>query len=74
MVKSGTAEHAFWQQLYLLYSHHSEPNDTDEYWKGLFEEAAELEKKYRNTECSGISKILIFAVMNALEQKEKLRK
>ena len=74
MVKTGTIEHVLWQNLYVLYSHNSEPDASEEFWKKLHDEAVELEAKYRETECGEIAKTLILAVMRAIEQKEKLNK
>ena len=74
MVKSGTIEHVLWKELYVLYSHNSEPDASDEFWGKFHDEAVELEKKYRETECAEIAKTLILAIMRAIEQKEKMKK
>lgn len=71
MVKSGTVEHTLWQNLYVLYSHNSEPDESMEFWGRLHDEAKALDKKYQETEIEDIARTMIFAVIKSLELKEK---
>ena len=69
MVKKDTSEWHLFKDLFVLYSDNSEPEDTDAYWKHLYDQAKEMEKKYRDTDIEEIARFLFLAIIKALELK-----
>lgn len=69
MPKVQTVESYLFRDLYQLYTHHSDMQDTDEFWKKFHDNVVMLDKKYENTEIAWLARALAMGMMNAIDEK-----
>jgi hypothetical protein len=70
-IEKSDPEWELFKDIYKLYENYRVPESKDEYWESLREEANEIDKKYPE---NILSKKLIMAVLNALEEMSKENK